>query len=83
MQESMRLKLQGHHLPGLPDVEEVVVAARRELAPGGRPLEAAHFPRVACPSVRVVKNRGSRRNGAALFPEMGVLAPPCPFFKKV
>jgi len=35
------------------------------------------------PGVRVVKNRGSRGNGAALFPEMGVFAPPSPFFKNV
>ena len=33
--------------------------------------------------VRVVKNRGPRRNGAALLPKMGVFAPPSPFFKKV
>jgi len=43
----MSLKLQGHHLPGIPDVDEVVGAARRQLAAGGRPLEPAHFPRVA------------------------------------
>ena len=33
--------------------------------------------------VRVVKNRGSRRNGAALSPETGVFAPPSPFFNNV
>ena len=39
--------------------------------------------RATGPGVRVVKNRGSRRNGAALSPEMGVFAPPSPFFKNV
>jgi hypothetical protein len=39
--------------------------------------------RATGPGVRVVKNRGSRRNGAALFPELGVFAPPSPFFKNV
>ena len=39
--------------------------------------------RTTGPSVRVVKNRGSRRNGAALSPEIGVFAPPSPFFKNV
>ena len=37
--------------------------------------------RATGPGVRVVKNRGSRRNGAALSPEMGVFAPPSPFFR--
>ena len=31
------------------------------------------------PGVRVVKNRGFRRNGTAPFPEMGVFAPLSPF----
>ena len=31
------------HLAGLPDVEQVVVAAGRQLAAGGAPLEAAHL----------------------------------------
>jgi len=31
------------YLAGLPDVEQVVVAARRELPAGGAPLEAAHL----------------------------------------
>jgi len=35
------------------------------------------------PGVRVAKNWGSRRNGAATFPETGVFAPPSPFFKNV
>ena len=35
------------------------------------------------PGVRVVKNQGSRRNEAALSPEMGVFTPPSPFFKNV
>ena len=39
--------------------------------------------RATGPGVCVVKNRGSRRNGAALSPEMGVFAPPSPFFKNV
>ena len=39
--------------------------------------------RATGPGVRVVKNRESRRNEAAHFPEMGVLAPPSPFFKNV
>ena len=39
--------------------------------------------RATGPGVRVVKNRGSRRNGPALFPEMGVFAPPSPFLKNV
>ena len=39
--------------------------------------------RATGPGVRVDKNRGSRRNRAALFPEMGVFAPPSPFFKNV
>jgi len=30
-----------------------------------------------------IKNRGARREGAALFPEMGVFAPPSPFFMNV
>ena len=34
-------------LAGLPDVEKVVVAARRELPAGGAPLEAAHLLLVA------------------------------------
>jgi len=39
--------------------------------------------RATGPGVRVVQNRGSLRNGAPLFPEMGVFAPPSPFFKIV
>ena len=35
------------------------------------------------PGVRVVENRGSRRNGAALSPETGVLVPPSFFFSSV
>jgi len=34
------------------------------------------------PSVRVAKNWGSRRNGAATFPETGVFAPPSPIYNK-
>ena len=30
-----------------------------------------------------LRNWGSRRNGAARSPEMGVFAPPSPFFKNV
>jgi hypothetical protein len=39
--------------------------------------------RATGPGVRVVKNRGSRRNGAALALAMGVFEHPCPFFKNV
>jgi hypothetical protein len=35
------------------------------------------------PGVRVVKNRGSRGNGAVPFPETGVFAPSSPFHKNV
>ena len=35
--------------------------------------------RATGPGVRVVKNWGSRRNGTAPFPEMGVFAPLSPF----
>ena len=35
------------------------------------------------PGVCFVKFRGFRRIGTALFPEMGVRAPPSPFFKNV
>jgi hypothetical protein len=39
--------------------------------------------RAAGPGARVVKNRGSRRNGAVPFPETGVFAPSSPYFKNV
>jgi hypothetical protein len=39
--------------------------------------------RATGPGVRVVKNRGSRGNGAVPFPETGVFAPSSPFFKNV
>jgi len=35
--------------------------------------------RATGPGVRVAKNWGSHRNGAAPFPETGVVAPPSPF----
>ena len=35
------------------------------------------------PGVRIVENRVSRRNGAALSPKMGVFEPPSFFFKNV
>ena len=51
-------------------------------APGASCLASncgeGHRPR--CPRRQ---NRGSRRNGAALFPERGVFAPPSPFFTNV
>ena len=40
----------------------------------------ATVARATGPSVRVAKKWGSRRNGAATFPEMGVFAPPSPFY---
>jgi len=46
-------------------------------------LWRATAARATGPGVRVVKNRGSRRNGAALSPEMGVFACPSPFFTNV
>ena len=39
--------------------------------------------RATGPGVHVVKYWGSRRNGAAVFPERRVFAPPSPFFKNV
>ena len=36
--------------------------------------------RATGPGVRVAKNWGSRRNGAAPFPEMGAFAPQSPFY---
>ena len=39
--------------------------------------------RATGPGVCFFKYRELRRNGTALFPEMGVLAPPSPFFKNV
>jgi hypothetical protein len=39
--------------------------------------------RATGPGVRAVKNRGSRRNGAALSPETGLFAPPSHFFNNV
>ena len=36
--------------------------------------------RATGPSVRVAKNWGSRRNGAATFPETGAFAPSAPFY---
>ena len=39
--------------------------------------------RATGPGVSIVKTWVSPRNGAALFPEMGVFAPPSPFFKNV
>ena len=40
----------------------------------------ATVARATDPSVRVAKNWGSRRNGAATFPETGVFALPSPFY---
>ena len=39
--------------------------------------------RATGPGVRVVQNRGSCRNGAALFPEMEVFVPPSSFLQNV
>ena len=48
--------------------------------PMGCAPDVGCLARATSPGVRVAKNWGPRRNGAAPCPETGVFAPPCPFY---
>ena len=62
----------------------LVEAAKRALGRWDARLTLAVWRATAAratgPGVRVAKNWGSRRNGAATLPETGVFAPPSPFY---
>ena len=62
-------------------VEATKRALRRWDARLTLPVWRATTARASDPGVRVAKNWGSRRNGAATFPETGVFVPPFPFHK--